>query len=664
MARNLKEHTMAITLIARGGSRYRQWLRVAAALGGAIAMGIVGAAIAAVPTPTVIGPIAATAAGDPSRNYPFLSTNLFPPGSGYIEQEFFMEGTATRFSTSCSVVVCPVESSFAPVTVLSTGHPYKIRMVVRRPSESVRFNGYVIVEWMNVSGQYELDVQWYRSADYYVRNGFAYVGVGPQRVGIHAANTGLRAWSPGRYGSLDATAGGTITDDSLKWDIFSQVGKAIASPGGVDPLGGLRQPRTLIATGDSQSSANLATYFNTVHRLEPIYPALVLAGPLGIPIRPDVSAKVFKVPSEWDTISFESAIRQPDTAKLVSWEVAGMSHSPYHTFVANSEVRYRDVGATGLLPGPAQCKDPTRSRVHSNFIFNAAYDWMFRWLRGEQPPSMPSPIAVVPGTTPVTLERDQFGIAVGGIRLPDVSVPVATNTGWNAGGKPPIPDITCQQAGTFIAFDEARLRSLYASHEQYVEKVATAAGVNVQQGFLLPEDANALIEEAQASDVLAAPRSDGAVRVAEFFHPAARMYFWTADAAERAHIDFEGGGGGGWFRTGETFFAWPAASTAPTDTIPVCRFFGKPGVGPSSHFYTANPAECAALKTSAVWNDEGVAFRTRSTCGLRDDGVVRLWSPGATVQGSRHRFAIPFATVLDTIARGYTFEGQVFCVPQ
>jgi hypothetical protein len=43
---------------------------------------------------------------------------------------------------------------------------------------------------------------------------------------------------------------------------------------------------------------------------------------------------------------------------------------------------------------------------------------------------------------------------------------------------------------------------------------------------------------------------------------------------------------------------------------------------------------------------------------------MRLWSPGATAQASRHRFAIPFATVLDTIARGYTFEGQVFCVPQ
>ena len=110
-------------------------------------------------------------------------------------------------------------------------------------------------------------------------------------------------------------------------------------------------------------------------------------------------------------------------------------------------------------------------------------------------------------------------------------------------------------------------------------KVAAAADVNVQQGFLLPEDAAALVAEAEASDVLATPRSDGSVRIAEFFHPAARRYFWSADIGERKFLDFEGGAGGGWFRTGETFFAYPAASTTPADALPVCRLVGKPGVG-------------------------------------------------------------------------------------
>ena len=102
-------------------------------------------------------------------------------------------------------------------------------------------------------------------------------------------------------------------------------------------------PRKLIATGESQSAGNMLTYINTVHHLEPIYPAFVIAHPVGaIPIRADVTSKVLKVASEWDVIAFESANRTPDTSNVITWEVAGMSHSPYHTFLANSEVRFRD----------------------------------------------------------------------------------------------------------------------------------------------------------------------------------------------------------------------------------------------------------------------------------------------------------------------------------
>jgi hypothetical protein len=308
------------------------------------------------------------------------------------------------------------------------------------------------------------------------------------------------------------------------------------------------------------------------------------------------------------------------------------------------------------------CIDPARSRVHSNFIFNAAYDWMVRWLNGDRPPSMPSPLALaVPKTMPDILARDEAGIAFGGIRLPDVEVPAATNTGWNTGGKPPTPDTTCQQAGTFRPFDDARLRSLYDNHADYVAKVSAAADVNVEQGFLLPEDAASLVAEADASDVLATSRSDGSVRVAEFFHPAARRYFWTADIGERTFLDFEGGAGGGWFRTGETFFAWPATSTTPSGTVAACRFMGTPGAGPRSHFYTVNASECAALKANPLWIYEGIAFRVPSAC-LSATTATRLWRPGATIPDSRHRFAVRHQVILNTIAAGYLLEGPVFCV--
>jgi hypothetical protein len=54
----------------------------------------------AVPNPTVIGPIPATAApGDPSHNYPFFSTTVDLAANDYVEEEFFLEGTANRYNT-------------------------------------------------------------------------------------------------------------------------------------------------------------------------------------------------------------------------------------------------------------------------------------------------------------------------------------------------------------------------------------------------------------------------------------------------------------------------------------------------------------------------------------------------------------------------------------
>jgi Alpha/beta hydrolase domain/Repeat of unknown function (DUF5648) len=525
----------------------------------------------------------------------------------------------------------------------------------------------VIVEWQNVTNNWELDVQWYRAADYFIRNGYAWVGVGPQARGIHSTPNGLRAWNPTRYGTLDATAGGTITDDSLQWDIFSQAGKAIVSPRGVDPLGGLPGPRVIVATGDSQSSIHLATYLNAVHPLDPIYPGFVLGGPVGIPIRTDVQAKVLKVISEWDLIAAEARIRRPDTDRYVAWEIAGSSHSDYHNYVVNSPVRFRDVGVTGLLPGTSQCIDPTRSRNDLYLVYHAAYDWMFRWLNGAQPPSMREPIIVNYATNPLTLGRDRFGLAHGGIRLPDVTVPIALNSGWNAGGKPPTSDTTCQQAGTHVPFDQATLQSLYASHADYVAKVRAAAQRNVQEGFLLQADADRIVAEADASDVLAVPRPDGTVRVVEYFRTTTQQYFWTADLAERASLD-TGGAGGVWFRTGASYFAWPREATVPTDTVPVCRFFGTPGLGPNSHFYTADAAECAAVKAAPQWIDEGVAFRARplraGTCSADHDTVMRFWKPGATPTLSRHRYVVNATSVPTLIAGGWTFEGPRFCVPR
>jgi hypothetical protein len=156
-----------------------------------------------------------------------------------------------------------------------------------------------------------------------------------------------------------------------------------------------------------------------------------------------------------------------------------------------------------------------------------------------------------------------------------------------------------------------------------------------------------------------------ALDVIEFAHPADGQYFLAADPAEIALLD-AGGPGGGWQRTGMRFTAWPADSAQPGDAQPVCRFFGTPGVGPNSHFFTADAAECAAVRRDAHWIDEGIAFRARlpasAGCAAGDTPLWRLWCAVADATASRHRNVTDQALVSPMVAGGWVLEGAVMCV--
>src|SRR5690606_12658760 len=168
----------------------RRWLLAAAA--GLLLAG--NSAVAQVANPNVTL-VPGTQPGDPSRNYPQFATAYDIRRQGYVEQEYFIDGKAIRYATP----------ERANATVISSGHPYRTRLLVRRPASAKRFNGMVIVEWLNVTSGHDLDVLWLSTAEHLMRQGYAYVGVSAQRVGVHAPGTGLASWSPQRYGSLDVT---------------------------------------------------------------------------------------------------------------------------------------------------------------------------------------------------------------------------------------------------------------------------------------------------------------------------------------------------------------------------------------------------------------------------------------------------------------------------
>jgi len=100
----------------------------------------------------------------------------------------------------------------------------------------------------------------------------------------------------------------------------------------------------------------------------------------------------------------------------------------------------------------------------------------------------------------------------------------------------------------------------------------------------------------------------------------------------------------------------------------VCRFFGTPGIGPNSHFYTAYAHECGIVRNDSHWMEEGVTFRARlpvgGVCDAGDVTVSRLFSAGATTTASRHRYVVDAATADAMQAQGFVLEGPVFCAPR
>jgi len=150
----------------------------------------------------------------------------------------------------------------------------------------------------------------------------------------------------------------------------------------------------------------------------------------------------------------------------------------------------------------------------------------------------------------------------------------------------------------------------------------------------------------------------------EFYNARLNHYFITAFPDEAAMLD-AGVVVPGWTRTGVTFSAWKAAGDSPT-AVPVCRFFGTPNVGPDSHFYTADPTECALVKQNPDWTFEAIAFYIEppraASCPAATAPIYRSFYPGPNVSASNHRF-VPDLTMHQKMAASSILEGVVMCEP-
>jgi hypothetical protein len=118
---------------------------------------------------------------------------------------------------------------------------------------------------------------------------------------------------------------------------------------------------------------------------------------------------------------------------------------------------------------------------------------------------------------------DADGNELGGIRTPDVAVPLGTYAGWNPRDAAiGASNHLARWAGSFFPFAQTEnerraggdprpsIETRYPSQRVYVDRVREAAERLKAEGFLLPEDADAFVQRAERSEW--PPLAPGTVR--------------------------------------------------------------------------------------------------------------------------------------------------------
>jgi hypothetical protein len=459
--------------------------------------------------PSVAGPIEGGAHG-----FPFSCCILDLAAEGYIEEEFFLSGFATAFTSSEPLTTDGIWNSVSPVGELA---PYTTRLLVIRPIDHKKFNGTVVVEWLNVSTGVDLPVMRDQTQDELLRDGFAWVGVSAQVAGIASPGPfpkgpGLKVWDPPRYHDL------SHENDSYSYDIFTQAGLALLSPSGVGPLNGLKVER-LIATGDSQSGDRLVTYYNAIDHLTHVFDGFLIEGrektgsplsqaplpEIGVPpgtlFRTDHEVPLLDLHTETelgpDYCYGDLSARQPDNPHYRSWEIPGTAHADdYSLNLMNKGLEQW----FGFAPDFNPEQPPNKGPLH--YVASGALYALDRWIKTGAPASSAPRIAM---NGQFDVSRDTHGNAIDGLRTPQVDVPIATESGVGntaAGeGNPPGCERFCFLFGSTTEFSESQLASLYPTHEAYVSKVQAATERAVHAGFILPADAEVIVMEAEASSI-------------------------------------------------------------------------------------------------------------------------------------------------------------------
>ncbi len=435
----------------------------------------------------------------------------------YVEEEYFISGEADVYTYN----EIPVPGE---IIVRDPNEPYTTRILIRRPADPNEFNGTVVVEWLNSTAGFDTSPVWHASAEYFAREGVVYVGVTNSTTSINYLVNGcllLGVLPPATCGTR--YAGLSMTENGVAFEMASQIAHLLKTSAAPNPLHPDYPVQRLYHAGQSQQGGSMITYATAFHFPDndgyfvqangsarpinfgtaceavgaPAYPDCTptLQGD-DLRVATDLPVPVYRVHTETDLyVGLGSpGARQTDTPTFRYYETAGTGHVTIHT--GEALIPAGVLGLTDPLFLEEICVEAPNTiadgPVFGSYLYNAMWQAMEDQVQSGTVPPTGDLFAVDPNDQ---ILRDVHGNVIGGIRLPQMDLPIATYAPQNS-LDPSVPPILNSLGGLFCVltatsepFDDATVAALYPDRELFVADFNQKIDDLLAARFLLPEDA-------------------------------------------------------------------------------------------------------------------------------------------------------------------------------
>jgi hypothetical protein len=240
---------------------------------------------------------------------------------------------------------------------------------------------------------------------------------------------------------------------------------------------------TLDSKKDAPLSANSRLYFlsGTAHAIGPFPPARGRN-------------------AHWINFAQQEWVDRALLIDLDAWVASGAEPPPsrYPTLAKGELTRFDSVQFP-RIPGFALAE-----YMPQVWAMNYGPQFLTKGIISQEPPELGAPYPVL------VPQVDRDGNDVGGVRLPEVAVPLGTFTGWNI-SKPQLANLRYLDGllGSFEAFPKTRasrqnsgdarksIQERYAGREDYLNRVRQAANDLVRQRLMLPSDVAGAMSRAE-----------------------------------------------------------------------------------------------------------------------------------------------------------------------